>query len=713
MNAPRTILALMLVLALSIPAAAQAIAVLIDALDLDEMASLELPGLGKWLEEGAVGLMNCRTAGRSNPTNGALSLGTGARARTGTLGGWSFNEGERTEGAVVGELARQVMGLVPPPGSIIHLALSQTITANQGLGYEVEVGLLGAALRERGIRTWTIGNGDTPGSYLRPGVLVAMDGSGLVLGGDVGRALLIRDDPAWPYGWRTDYEALAGKLREGLAEADFIVVYLGDLARLESYRDLFLPERLAAFRRLALIHIDAFLSELWEMALDRDALVTILAPSPPAESAGRNHLLTPIVVHSPKHRGLLSSPTTRREGLVTNMDFAPTVLDWFGLPVPSFIPGGPMISTPHREPLEVLRQMWTRIRATYDQRLTILKNYVIIQIPIYLVVVLLLWMKRIPSSSVLVFKTLLLSLMAVPLVLLLLAVQEELTITAAVLVLGSLGLGALAARMSRGKGFVFLSLLTAGAIAWDLLTGSTRLGNSLLGYDPIVGARFYGIGNEYMGVFISSVLVGITGLFDLFPSLGKARNMIGFAVGAGAIFLLASPRLGANVGGTMAAVVSLGWLWWQLRGKPLTWRGGLLILVSLILILLVAFWIDSREKGSPSHLGRTAWLISSQGPGALLQIARRKIMFNLRLMRYTYWTRALVTSVGVLVFLSINPPARVQRIDGRHPYLALGVRAAIIAGAAALVCNDSGVVAAATALIPVVPTLLYLAILDH
>ena len=70
-----------------------------------------------------------------------------------------------------------------------------------------------------------------------------------------------------------------------------------------------------------------------------------------------------------------------------------------------------------------------------------------------------------------------------------------------------------------------------------------------------------------MGVFISSVLVGITGLFDLFPSLGKARNMIGFAVGAGAIFLLASPRLGANVGGTMAAVVSLGWLWWQLRGE--------------------------------------------------------------------------------------------------------------------------------------------------
>ena len=46
LNAPRTILALILLLVLSTPASSQAIAVLVDALDLDEMASLELPGLG-------------------------------------------------------------------------------------------------------------------------------------------------------------------------------------------------------------------------------------------------------------------------------------------------------------------------------------------------------------------------------------------------------------------------------------------------------------------------------------------------------------------------------------------------------------------------------------------------------------------------------------------------------------------------------------------
>ncbi|MGI6035574.1 MAG: hypothetical protein ACOYCE_07220 [Limnochordia bacterium] len=711
MNAPNTILVIILLLLLSMPASAQVIVVSVDAMDLDEMASSQLPGLAKWLETGAVGLMNCRTAGRSNPTNGALSLGAGVRARTGTLGGLSFNEGEESDGVAVDELARHLIGRIPPPGSIVHLALSQTIAANQGLGYDVEVGVLGDVLREKGIRTWTLGSGDTPGTYLRSGVLVAIDSNGLVAGGDVGRTLLVRDDPDWPYGWRTDYQALAAALREGLDKAEFLVVDLGDLARLESYRELFLPRQLEAFRRLAMVHVDDFLKQLWSLTLSRDALVIILAPSPTAASAQRNHLLTPIIVHSPKHQGLLSSPTTRREGLVTNMDFAPTVLEWFRVAAPSSLPGGPMASTPHPDPLGTLRGMWVRMKATYDQRLPILKNYVIVQIPVYLGVVLLLWTAKIPSPFVLVLKVLLLSLMAVPLVLLLMNVQGNLTITAAILVLGSLGLGVLMGGLSRGKGFVALALLTAGLIAWDLLMGSSRLSQSLLGYDPIVGARFYGIGNEYMGVFLSSVLVGMTGLFDLSPRLAKVRSLIGFMVAVGVIFLLSSPRLGANVGGTMAAVVSLGWIWWHLTGKPFTWRGGLLILLCLILVLGIAFWIDSREKNSPSHLGRTVWLMSSRGPRALLEIARRKIMFNLRLMRYTYWTRALVTSVGVLAFLSIKPPPRAQRIDGHHPYLALGVRAAIIAGAAALVCNDSGVVAAATSLIPVVPTLLYLAMI--
>ena len=98
MNAPRTILALMLVLALSIPAAAQAIAVLIDALDLDEMASLELPGLGKVVGRRSGGTDELPNGRPQQPNKRRFELRNWRKGRTGTLGGWSFNEGERTEG---------------------------------------------------------------------------------------------------------------------------------------------------------------------------------------------------------------------------------------------------------------------------------------------------------------------------------------------------------------------------------------------------------------------------------------------------------------------------------------------------------------------------------------------------------------------------------------------------------------------------------------
>ena len=48
----------------------------------------------------------------------------------------------------------------------------------------------------------------------------------------------------------------------------------------------------------------------------------------------------------------------------------------------------------------------------------------------------------------------------------------------------------------------------------DVLLGAPIIKNSILGYDPIVAARFYGIGNEYMGVLIGTTLIGTTGLLD-------------------------------------------------------------------------------------------------------------------------------------------------------------------------------------------------------
>jgi len=47
---------------------------------------------------------------------------------------------------------------------------------------------------------------------------------------------------------------------------------------------------------------------------------------------------------------------------------------------------------------------------------------------------------------------------------------------------------------------LFRCCFRVALIVGDIVLGNALMQVSILGYDPIVGARFYGIGNEYMGL---------------------------------------------------------------------------------------------------------------------------------------------------------------------------------------------------------------------
>ena len=67
------------------------------------------------------------------------------------------------------------------------------------------------------------------------------------------------------------------------------------------------------------------------------------------------------------------------------------------------------------------------------------------------------------------------------------------------------------------SGLFFLSLATTVVILVDLYTGTRLQEGSLLSYDPLGGARFYGVGNEYMGVLISAAICGGACGLSLWP----------------------------------------------------------------------------------------------------------------------------------------------------------------------------------------------------
>src|SRR5690606_17096146 len=111
--------------------------------------------------------------------------------------------------------------------------------------------------------------------------------------------------------------------------------------------------------------------------------------------------------------------------------------------------------------------------------------------------------------------------------------------------------------------FTLLCTATVLALGIDTATGASLMQRSHLGYDPIGGSRYYGIGNEYMGVLIGSAAIAAGGWLDKARRPGAIHVRRGplwvVAVGFAAIvFLLASPVHGVNFGGTIAAVVGFG-----------------------------------------------------------------------------------------------------------------------------------------------------------
>src|SRR5690606_38216459 len=97
-----------------------------------------------------------------------------------------------------------------------------------------------------------------------------------------------------------------------------------------------------------------------------------------------------------------------------------------------------------------------------------------------------------------------------------------------------------------------LSLGLAISLIVDQLTGARLIRDSPLGYDVISGSRFYGMGNEYMGVMIASICTGSCAMLQRLrdSSIGRVITTLIFLMG---LFTMVSPRLGANVGGSIAA----------------------------------------------------------------------------------------------------------------------------------------------------------------
>lgn len=718
------ILALVLCFFLSMPEAAagvgsarkgderRAIILIADGIAPTDFFDPGLPNIASLARRGAVGLMNTTVSGQWHVSSGYVTLGAGSRARGSDLAGLAFEATERYRGQPAAEVFSRNTGREPGPDLIFHLGATALDRENAGEDHPVSPGLLGLALQEAGKKAAVLGNADDYDQYRRYAVTVAMEPSGRVAGGLVGRETLLAD-PRAPSGVRTDWEVIRRGFSALDPEISLVVIEAGDTSRIELNRPFMLDTAAETQVGLALRRLDEFLG--WLVAgLDpeRDLLV-VLSPNPPERARAMGEVLTPVFAVGPEFRpGLLTSGTTRRPGLVANIDIAPTVLEHLGLAVPQAMAGRAVASVAAAEPLGALRSLARWSAAVIAWRMPLIKTYVILEIALVVAAVGVLLL-RLPVLAY--FRPLVLSLTVVPLAFLLLPLTPAAGVLQSFLWLA--GIAALltiaALRLGKRHGldpFIIICFGTTATIVGDVLSGGFLLGNSPLGYSVAAGARFYGIGNEYMGILIGATLVGSTAILDRW-----CRGRRGVMVGVGVLYvlviaILAAPQMGANFGGAVAATIGLGYTYFRLWRQRWGWLematlGAMVAGVAGLILVLDAIMSGA---GRETHVLRAARELATGGLPALGEIASRKAAMNVKLIRYTFWSRVFLTTLGSFALLVHRPLGLFSRVVRQYPDLGTGFSGVLVASVVALVANDSGVVAAATTMVYATATLLYL-----
>jgi hypothetical protein len=410
-----------------------------------------------------------------------------------------------------------------------------------------------------------------------------------------------------------------------------------------------------------------------------DDLVIAIERAPPE----RNGALA-IGVAGRGFDGELTSESTRTRGYVLSTDIAPTILRRFGLGVPDAMSGQP-IRAEGSVDLASLDSLASRMKSISERRGPVIGVSLATWLLTFGLAALLAGGR---ATRAAVVELLCLSIVYLPLLLLLCAALEPGQGSERLLVLlGSPLAAALTLALCRGyRAIAIASGIVVLAHALDVLAGSHLTRLSLLGPNPGLGVRFYGIGNELEALLAVLVVAGTGAALSGFaPLLSRRRIGIAFlAVGLACALVFAAGRFGADVGAAIVMPIGAA----AAASKVATPRRHAalsIIAISFAFVGLIAL-ID-LISGANAHLTRS--VLDAGGLGDLAQVAQRRLSLSVH-----SFSRPIVfvflPLLALAAALAMRRRATLRRWLADAPAVEAGLLGALVAVVAGTLANDSG-----------------------
>ena len=241
----------------------------------------------------------------------------------------------------------------------------------------------------------------------------------------------------------------------------------------------------------------------------------------------------------------------------------------------------------------------------------------------------------------------------------------------------------------------FVAAVTVAVLAGDILTGSRLQQSSLMGLQPVVAGRFYGMGNVTFALFATSSLLLATALSSYLVKHGRPRVAAGVRPGhrRGHGRHRRRSLLGRRRWRPAAYIPGVAYLILSILGLRMTWqRVALIGLGSVGLFFAVAFLDWLRAPDDRSHLGR---FIQAIIDGNALDIVVRKGQQNLNILLGNAPLTLLVPAALLFVIYVLARPTSwgsrgLGKAAEKAPTLRAGLIAVVITLTIGFLINDSG-----------------------
>jgi hypothetical protein len=421
----------------------------------------------------------------------------------------------------------------------------------------------------------------------------------------------------------------------------------------------------------------AAVSSLARSSHGPDLLIAIARPT------GGDDDPLPIGIAGRGFDGNLTSDSTRTDGYVLSTDVAPTILEHFNRDVPSEMSGEAIRSEGSVDPAAI-ESLGARMEVISHRRGPVIGWSLLAWLGL-MVLTAAASRGRLARPAVRLTG---LAVIYMPLVMLLGAALEPGESAEVLLVmLGAPLLGALTLAMLSGyRALAAAAAITVLAYAIDVIAGSPLTSLSLLGPNPGLGVRFYGIGNE-LEALLAVLIVAGTGaaLAGFAPSLSRERCGAAFLViGLLCAFVFAAGRFGADVGAAIVFPVGAAVAAAVIAARSR--RGVLLVIAAPFAVLALLALID-LVSGANAHLTRS--VLDAGGLGDLADVAQRR----LQLSAHSFSRPVLLVFlpvVAILVALAIWQRERLREWLRLWPALRAGLIGAVAATIVGTLANDSG-----------------------